>query len=86
MSMTDFFITKYYETGMDQLNFKYHGRDSVIIVSKNPLPGNPWVWRAEFFDAFPQVDTALAEKGWPLIGMEPVGMSLEDVFIKLTDK
>ena len=64
MAMTDFFITKYYETGMDQLNFKYHGRDSVIIVPKNPLPGNPWVWRAEFFDAFPQVDTALAEKGW----------------------
>ena len=29
---------------------------------------------------------ALAEKGWPIMGLEPVGMSLEDVFIKLIDK
>ncbi|MBQ8684130.1 MAG: alpha/beta hydrolase [Clostridia bacterium] len=62
--VTDFFVTKYYDSGMDQLNFKYNGRDSVIIVPKHPLPGNPWVWRAEFFDAFPAVDVALAEQGW----------------------
>lgn len=29
---------------------------------------------------------ALAEKGWPIIGLEAIGMSLEDVFIKLVDK
>ncbi len=29
---------------------------------------------------------ALAEKGWPIMGLEPIGMSLEDVFIKLIDK
>ncbi len=26
---------------------------------------------------------ALAEKGWPIMGMEPIGMELEDIFLKL---
>ena len=26
---------------------------------------------------------ALADKGWPMLGMEPVGMELEDVFMRL---
>lgn len=29
---------------------------------------------------------ALAEKHWPLMGLEAIGMSLEDIFIKLVDK
>ncbi len=29
---------------------------------------------------------ALAEKNWPIMGLEALGMSLEDVFIKLIDK
>ena len=29
---------------------------------------------------------ALAERGWPLIGMEAMGMSLEDVFISIVNK
>ncbi|MBR5539716.1 MAG: ABC transporter, partial [Clostridia bacterium] len=29
---------------------------------------------------------ALADKNWPLMGLEAIGMSLEDVFIKLIDK
>ncbi len=28
----------------------------------------------------------LAQKSWPLVGMEPLGMSLEDVFISIVDK
>ena len=28
----------------------------------------------------------LAQKGWPLVGLEPLGMSLEDVFISIVDK
>lgn len=29
---------------------------------------------------------ALAEKNFPILGLEPVGMSLEDIFIRLVDK
>ena len=39
---------------------------SCIVCPKNPLPGNPWVWRTEFFTAFNSADKALLEKGWHL--------------------
>lgn len=29
---------------------------------------------------------ALADKGWPMLGMEPVGAELEDIFIKLINR
>ncbi len=29
---------------------------------------------------------ALAQRGWPLVGLEPLGMSLEDIFLTIVDK
>ena len=29
---------------------------------------------------------ALAQRSWPLVGLEPIGMSLEDIFITIVDK
>ncbi len=59
MNITDWF-------GHKQINFTVGGRESFIVCPENPLPGNPWVWRTEFFGAFDQVDRALLEKGWHL--------------------
>lgn len=28
----------------------------------------------------------LSEKNWPLVGMEPLGMSLEDIFVAIVDQ
>ena len=39
---------------------------SLVVLPKISAPGNIWVWRAEFFDAFPSVDMALLEMGWHL--------------------
>ena len=52
--------------GHRRLNFEVDGRESFIVCPENPLPGNPWVWRAEFFGAFDTVDRALLAKGWHL--------------------
>lgn len=40
-----------------------------VVEPKTPLPGCPWIWRAEFFDAFPQIDVALLAKGFHLAYM-----------------
>ncbi|MFA6176089.1 MAG: alpha/beta hydrolase [Phycisphaerae bacterium] len=71
------------------------GENSVIIVEpKNPMPGQRWVWRAEFFDAFPTFDLEMLERGW-WIGFMNVGntfgcpsaMARFDVFYKeMTEK
>ena len=29
---------------------------------------------------------AMSEKGWPILGLEAVGMNLEEVFVKITDR
>ena len=38
--------------GFERTDFTLAGRPGHIIHPESPLPGNPWVWRAEFFGAF----------------------------------
>ena len=52
--------------GHRQILFAVGGRDSFIVCPDKPLPGNPWVWRTEFFGAFDFADRALLDKGWHL--------------------
>jgi pimeloyl-ACP methyl ester carboxylesterase len=40
------------------------GREAIVIAPKHAAPGQPWIWRAEFFDAFAYADRALLDKGW----------------------
>lgn len=42
------------------------GRDCRIIFPPTARPGQPWIWKPEFLDAFTQVDIALVERGFHL--------------------
>ena len=70
--MQDFLNKPEYEAkiydwqGYERHDFKLFGRDTIIVCPKNPVEKNKWVWRAEFFDAFPIVDMDLLEDGWYL--------------------
>ena len=80
--------------GYARENFTLDGCDCILVSPKNPAPGNPWIWRAKFFDAFPQLDLALLERGYYLAYMEirntfgaPKALAHWDVFYKeLTTK
>ncbi len=50
--------------GYKRLDFAVNGRPSILVSPKTPAPGRPWIWRTEFFGAFPSVDIALLAKGW----------------------
>lgn len=52
--------------GYRKIAFTVGGRESFVIVPETAAPGNPWVWRCEFFGAFDTADRALLEKGWHL--------------------
>ena len=52
--------------GCDRYDFKVLGKNAIIVFAKKFTPKNKWVWRAEFFDAFPIVDLDLLEQGWAL--------------------
>jgi lysophospholipase L1-like esterase/pimeloyl-ACP methyl ester carboxylesterase len=50
--------------GYERLDYEINGRRAILISPKNAAPGRPWIWRTEFFGAFPAVDIALLAKGW----------------------
>lgn len=53
--------------GYDKYDFSYNGRDAIVVVPKDPLPGNPWIWRPAFFGTFPSVDIAMLGKGYHVV-------------------
>ena len=50
--------------GFHRRDFDVNGRTATLVSPKIALPGNPWIWRTEFFDAFPSVDIALLGAGY----------------------
>ena len=65
-------------------------RPEIAFVETTPArDGDAYGYRIEAkqgMDMRKGLFRALAEKGWPLIGLEGVGMSLEDVFISIVDQ
>lgn len=53
--------------GCDRYDFKFKGRNVIVVVPKQAAKGNPWIWRPAFFDAFPSVDKSLLEKGFHIV-------------------
>ncbi|MDF1657226.1 MAG: SMP-30/gluconolactonase/LRE family protein [Verrucomicrobiales bacterium] len=51
---------KEYETD----EFLIDGRACRVTKPTVPAEGNPWIWRARFYGAFPAVDEALLAEGW----------------------
>ena len=64
--MTYEFISKTDYHGGEKVNFCLNGRESLVVRPKNPLPGNPFCWRTEFFGAFDSVDVEMLKRGWHL--------------------
>ncbi len=50
--------------GFARLDFNVGGRNCLLVLPKMPAPGNPWIWRTEFFGHEPQADVALLAKGF----------------------
>ena len=52
--------------GYERYDFEVDGCPAIVVAPKAPAPGKPWIWRAEFFDAFPETDLALLARGFYL--------------------
>ena len=50
--------------GFAKVEFVVGGKKSFLIVPKQAAPGNPWIWRTEFFGHEPQGDLGLLAKGF----------------------
>ena len=54
-------------SGYTRYDFDEDGRTATVVVPKQAAAGKPWLWRGEFFGAFPAVDLALLEKGYHVV-------------------
>ena len=85
MAIQNFPLNTYH--GYTRYDFQI-GENSVVVVEpKQPVAGRRWIWRAEFFDAFPALDLAMLERGWWIAYMNvgntfgcPSAMRRFDVF------
>ena len=50
------------------------GRNCLLVIPKAAAPGNPWIWRMEFFDHAPQGDLMLLGRGFQLAYMDVQNM------------
>ena len=50
--------------GYRRLDFTVAGRAGLLVCPNQPAPGNPWIWRTEFFGHEPQGDIALLGRGF----------------------
>lgn len=51
--------------GFVKIEFNYKNRN-VIVILPNKAPNKRWIWRIEFFDAYPYVDIELVLRGYTL--------------------
>jgi pimeloyl-ACP methyl ester carboxylesterase/lysophospholipase L1-like esterase len=73
--------------GFERSDFTVAGRAAFLVRPKTPAPGNPWIWRTEFFGHEPQGDIGLLSKGFHVayIDMQnlygaPVAIEVMDAF------
>ena len=52
--------------GFERFDFELEGVPCIVVKPQNMANGNPWVWRARFFGAFPSLDIAMLNQGWLL--------------------
>lgn len=80
--------------GCERRDFTVDGRACLLVVPKEPAPGRPWIWRTEFFGAFPSVDIALLKQGWHiaymdvqnLYGAPPAMAAMDKFYAHLTNQ
>lgn len=50
--------------GFKKTKFRFADRDAFYVQPNQPLPGNPWVWRAHFPDWHTEMDSILLSRGF----------------------
>ncbi len=50
--------------GFKKVKFRFACRDAFFVLPGQPLPGNPWVWRAHFPDWHTEMDSILLTRGF----------------------
>ena len=50
--------------GFKRLDFVFEGRDCILICPDNECDGKKWLYKTEYFDAFPNTEIEMLKKGY----------------------
>lgn len=56
--------------GFQRLDFTFEGHKAILVLPKKAVEGNKWLLKTEYFDAFPQFEIEMVEKGYYLAYVE----------------
>ena len=56
--------------GFKRLDFEFNGRECILICPDTPCDGNKWLYRTEYFGAFPDLELAMIKNGYHLAYMQ----------------
>lgn len=60
--------------GLARHDFTLDAWKAILVKPRQALPGNPWIWRAQFFDRWPAVDIVLVREGFHLAWINVSGL------------
>ncbi|MFC4872806.1 alpha/beta hydrolase [Negadavirga shengliensis] len=60
--------------GFELIAFKFNGVDAKIVFPHQPNEEKNWIWRTQFWDLEPQVDTALLNRGFHLVYIDVIDL------------
>jgi hypothetical protein len=56
--------------GYSMTVFEFDGHRCQVVKPHQPSPNKDWVWKAEFFEAFPEFQLSMLKRGFYLVFME----------------
>ena len=56
--------------GLKRLDFEFEGRNCILICPENPIEGNKWLYKTEYFGAFPNFEIEMVKRGYFLAHIE----------------
>jgi len=60
--------------GFEKFSFNFEGMQAWLVKPAVPLAGNPWVWKAMFFDWHAEMDSILLSEGFFIAYVDAVDM------------
>jgi len=72
--------------GFARYDFKFEGREALVVVPAEAADGRPWVWRARFFGDPPEVDVELLRKGFHVAYIDVAGLFGSPAAMEIWDR
>ena len=70
--MSGFPYTEELWHGYRRLNFRFEERDATVVLPHTPSPRGEWLLKAEYFNAFPDFELEMLERGFHLAYLQNI--------------